>query len=187
VLDTLTSDNSNGNQIIEWQDIAYALFPTTNATQISTIDTSFWTENLKLTFQGAGGNNYWTLMATTPQSTASSQYNFTLIQSDLYANALSGGATVTFTANSASAFLNAVSTAPLAATGLSATSLLEALDINSGGGKNVFQATINGQITNIFSYASANDSFNGTGSQWDVINNLPPRKNLWVAGLGGCG
>src|SRR6516165_1682597 len=112
VLDTLTGDNSGGNQIIEWQDIAYALFPTTNATQTLTIDSSFWTQHLKLTFQGVGGNNYWTLMATTPQSTTSSQYNFTLIQSDSYSNTLSGGATITFTANSVSAFLNAVSTAP---------------------------------------------------------------------------
>src|SRR5215471_2367299 len=107
VLDTLTGDNSNGNQIIEWQDIAYALFPATSSAQTLTIDSSFWTQNLKLTFQGTGGNNYWTLMATTPQSTTSSQYNFTLVQSDLYGNALSGGATITFTANSASAFLNA--------------------------------------------------------------------------------
>src|SRR5439155_23276292 len=29
-----------------------------------------------------------------------------------------------------------------------------------------------GQIANIFTYSSANDSFNGTGSQWDVINNF---------------
>src|SRR4029077_14900475 len=102
-----------------------------------------------------------------------SQGNFDLVQSDAYGAALNSEPTITFTATSASNFLSAFSTlSSLVATGLSSTSLLSALDITGGVGKNVFQATFNGQIANIFTYSSANDSFNGTGSQWDVINNF---------------
>src|SRR5216683_851821 len=164
VLDTLTSDNLAGAQIIELQDIAYALFPSTNATQIQTIDSSFWTGNLKLTFQV--GSKYFTLWGV-------SQGSFDLVQSDSFGNALNSTPPITFTATSASSFLSAFSTvSSLVATGLSSTSLLSALDIAGGVGKNVFQATFNGQIVNIFTYSSANESFNGTGSQWDVINNF---------------
>ncbi|TPK90678.1 Ig-like domain-containing protein, partial [Mesorhizobium sp. B2-4-12] len=166
VLDTLTSDNIGGSQIIALQDIAYALFATTNATQLQTIDNAFWTDNLTLTFQAAGTGQYYTLWAT-------SLDNFSFAQSDHYGNLLAGSPAVTFSANSASAFLSAFSSNPsLAGSGLSSTSLLASLDINSSIGKNVFQATLNGQIANVFSYASATDSFNGTGSQWDVINNF---------------
>ncbi|WP_143748512.1 Ig-like domain-containing protein, partial [Mesorhizobium carmichaelinearum] len=166
VLDSLASDNTGGTQIIELQDIAYALFATTNATQLQTIDTAFWTDNLTLTFQAAGTGQYYTLWAT-------SLDNFSLVQSDHYGNPVAGAPAVTFSANSASAFLSAFSSNPgLAGSGLSSTSLLAALDINSDIGKNVFQSTVNGQIANVFSYVSANDSFNGTGSQWDVINNF---------------
>ncbi|MBZ9848180.1 Ig-like domain-containing protein, partial [Mesorhizobium sp. CA14] len=166
VLDTLASDNTGGTQIIELQDIASALFPSTNATQLQTIDNAFWSDNLTLTFQAAGTGHYYTLLAT-------SLNNFELVQSDNYGNALAGASAVTFSANSASTFLSAFSSnASLAGSGLSGTSLLTALDINSTIGKNVFQATLNGQIANIFSYGSANDSLNGTGSQWDVINSF---------------
>src|SRR5437899_4494154 len=166
VLDTLVSDNTGGTQIIELQDIAYALFATTNATQLQTIDNAFWTDNLTLTFQAAGTGQYYTLSAT-------SLDNFSFAQSDHYGSPLAGALPFAFSANSASAFLSAFSSNPiLASSGLSSTSLLAALDINSSIGKNVFQATLNGQIANVFSYASANDSFNGTGSQWDVINNF---------------
>ncbi|TPK70433.1 hypothetical protein, partial [Mesorhizobium sp. B2-4-17] len=166
VLDTLTSDNIGGSQIIALQDIAYALFATTNATQLQTIDNAFWTDNLTLTFQAAGTGQYYTLWAT-------SLDNFSFAQSDHYGNLLAGSPAVTFSAHSASAFLSAFSSNPsLVGSGLSSTSLLASLDINSSIGKNVFQATVNGQIANVFSYASATDSFNGTGSQWDVINNF---------------
>ena len=162
VLDTVTADNTGGAEIIELQDVANALFPTTNAQQTLTIDSSFWTGNLKLTFQAASGF-YYTLAATSTD-------NFTLTQSDAYGNTI--GLTQTFHASSASTFLSAFSSSPLVGDGLSNTSLLTALDINSVVGKEVFQATTNGVIANIFSYATANDSFNGTGSQWDVINNF---------------
>ena len=166
VLDTITADNTGGAEIIELQDIANALFPSTNATQTITIDNTFWSGNLSLTFQAAGSHLYYTLKATALES-------FTLVQSDQYGNAISGATPVTFSANSASAFLSAFSTnLQLISSGLSSTSLLTALDITGGVGKNVFQATLNGEIANIFSYASATDSFNGTGSQWDVINNF---------------
>ncbi|SIO49174.1 hypothetical protein SAMN05443247_06378 [Bradyrhizobium erythrophlei] len=164
VLDALTSDNLAGAQIIELQDIAYALFPSTNATQTLTIDSAFWTGNLRLTFHV--GSKYFTLWGV-------SEGNFDLVQSDAYGTALNSAPLVTFSASSASSFLSAFLTnVNLVATGLTSTSLLTALDIIGGVGKNVFQATISGQIVNIFTYASANDSFNGTGSQWDVINNF---------------
>jgi hypothetical protein len=169
VLDTITADNTGGVEISEWQDVANALFPSTNATQKQTIDTAFWIQNLKLKFQVAGTNNYWMLQATTPQSSATSTLNFTLVQSsDLNGDPLSGGTSLSFTANSVAAFLRALSagTTLATSTGLSDTSLLASLDINSGIGKNVFQATINGQIANIFSYSSAKYSLNGTGSQF---------------------
>src|SRR6266581_4724680 len=163
VLDTITADNTGGVEIIELQDVANALFTSTNATQTLTIDSAFWAGNLKLTFQVGNTGTYYTLAAT-------SQNNFTLVKSDAYGNSLA--TPITFSATSASTFLSAFSSGGAASSGLSSTSLLTALDITGAVGKNVFQATTNGQIVNIFTYASANDSFNGTGSQWDVINNF---------------
>ena|SRR5258708_4042549 len=93
VLDTLTSDNVAGAQIIELQDIAYALFPSTNATQIQTIDSSFWTGNLRLTFQV--GSQYFTLWGV-------SQGSFDLAQSDSFGTALSPTPPIAFTASNAS-------------------------------------------------------------------------------------
>ncbi|WP_181182948.1 Ig-like domain-containing protein, partial [Mesorhizobium sp. B3-2-1] len=166
VLDAIATNNTGGAQIIQLQDIASALFAATNATQLQTIDAAFWTNNLTLTFLSASTGQYYTLWAT-------SLNNFDLVQSDNYGNPLAGASAITFSANSASTFLSAFSSnASLAGSGLSGTSLLTALDINSSIGKNVFQATLNGQITNVFSYGTATDSFNGTGSQWDVINNF---------------
>lgn len=64
VLDTITADNTGGVETIELQDVANALFPTTNATQTLTIDSSFWTGNLRLTFEVGGTGVYYTLWAT---------------------------------------------------------------------------------------------------------------------------
>ncbi len=124
VLDALTSDNLAGAQIIELQDIAYALFPSTNATQTLTIDSAFWTGNLRLTFQVGG--KYFTLWGV-------SQGNFDLVQSDAYGTALNSAPLVTFGASSASSFLSAFLTnVNLVATGLTSTSLLTAFDITGG-------------------------------------------------------
>src|SRR4029077_8174662 len=103
VLDTIAADNTGGAQIIELQDIANALFPSTNATQTITIDNTFWSGNLNLTFQAAGSGLYYTLKATGVD-------NFTLVQTDRYGNVISGATAVTFSANSASTFLSAFST-----------------------------------------------------------------------------
>src|SRR5437868_1037911 len=102
VLDALTSDNFGGAQIIELQDIANALFPSTNATQTLTIDTAFWTGNLKLTFQVANTGFFYTLSST-------SLDNFTLVQSDNYGNTNAGATPLLFSAYSASGFLSAFS------------------------------------------------------------------------------
>src|ERR1700752_2687535 len=83
VLDTIAADNTGGAQIIEFQDVANALFPSTNATQTLTIDSSFWSGNLRLAFQVGNTGSYYTLSAT-------SQGNFTLVKSDNYGNALPG-------------------------------------------------------------------------------------------------
>ena len=64
VLDTITADNTGGAEIIELQDVANALFPKTNATQTLTIDSAFWTGNLKLTFQVGNTGIYYTLTGT---------------------------------------------------------------------------------------------------------------------------
>src|SRR6266403_280866 len=110
VLDTITADNTGGVQIIELQDVASALFPTTNATQTQTIDTAFWNGQLKLTFQigSTYASNYtgpyYTLIGTSPN-------NFTLFLSTLDGNALTGSGAfqTTFSASCASAFLSALS------------------------------------------------------------------------------
>jgi hypothetical protein len=103
VLDTITADNTGGVEVIELQDVANALFPSTNATQTQTIDSSFWTNNLKLTFQVASTGLFYTLSATSID-------NFTLVQSDRYGNTITGATPATFSAYSASTFLSAFST-----------------------------------------------------------------------------
>src|SRR5436190_18939728 len=124
VLDTLTTDNLGGAQIIELQDIANALFPSTNATQTLTIDNAFWTGNLRLTFQV--GSKYYTLWGV-------SQGNFDLAETDSFGTALYSTAPLNFNASTASTFLSAFSTnSSVAATGLTSTSLLTALDIAGG-------------------------------------------------------
>src|SRR6266566_5118399 len=89
VLDTSTTDGT----AIELQEVANALFPTTNATQTLTIDRSFWTDNLTLTFQVGNTGVHYTLAAT-------SLDNFTRVQSDSYGNASPGALPITFSANS---------------------------------------------------------------------------------------
>ena len=156
VLDTSTADGTN----ITLLEVANALFSTTNATQTVTIDTAFWNGQLGLTFavSNQSSTSYYTLYGAGIDA-------FTLVQTDSLGNALVIGSPPQFQATTMQSFLSAV-----AATGLQGASYLTSLDITGGAGKNVFQTTVNGQIADIFSYASANDSFNGTGSQWDVIN-----------------
>jgi len=73
VLDTITADNTGGAEIIELQDVANALFPKTNATQTLTIDSAFWTGNLKLTFQVGNTGIYYTLTGTSYNSATSNR------------------------------------------------------------------------------------------------------------------
>src|SRR6266481_7705063 len=54
VLDTSKTNDTGGTEYITLQEVANALFPTSNATQTLTIDSSFWTGNLRLTFSIAG-------------------------------------------------------------------------------------------------------------------------------------
>src|SRR5215469_13677724 len=60
-------------EIIELQDVANALFPKTNATQTLTIDSAFWTGNLKLTFQVGNTGVYYTLTGTSYNSATSNR------------------------------------------------------------------------------------------------------------------
>ena len=173
VLDTITADNTGGAEIIELVDVAIALFPSTNATQTQTIDAAFWTGNLKLTFAGSTAGTYFTLTGSTDNA---GHHFFAVTLTDQSGNQTgSTSGPLAVTATTASLFISQVAIAASAiggGSGLSSTSLLDALDITGGSGKNVFQATTNGQIANIFTYSTATDSFNGTGSQWDVINSF---------------
>src|SRR6266853_5993606 len=56
VLDTSKTNDTSGTEYITLQEVANALFPTSNATQTLTIDASFWTGNLRLTFSVDGAN-----------------------------------------------------------------------------------------------------------------------------------
>src|SRR5436190_7019418 len=85
VLDTITADNTGGAQIIELQDVANALFPSTNATQTLTIDNAFWTSNLTLTFLGSTVGTYFTIIGGTDSS---GQHYFKVARSDQYGNPL---------------------------------------------------------------------------------------------------
>src|SRR6266566_104589 len=76
VLDTSKTNDTSGTEYITLQEVANALFPTTNATQTLTIDTSFWTGNLRLTFYVLG--QYYTIWgATSPTGTHSIQLALT--------------------------------------------------------------------------------------------------------------
>src|SRR5689334_19252272 len=58
VLDTSSTDNIGGTEIITWSEVQKALFGTTNATQTTTIQNDFFSGNLQLTFAGLNGLNY---------------------------------------------------------------------------------------------------------------------------------
>src|SRR6266581_2406795 len=107
VLDTITADNTGGVEIIELQDVANALFPTTNATQTLTIDSAFWTGDLKLTFAGITAG---TLFTVTGGTTSGGQHYFTIAQSDPYGN-LTGTLSAPLYATSASDFINKITAA----------------------------------------------------------------------------
>jgi len=170
-VDNLNVLDANGLQLI---NVASVLFSSTNATQTVTIDSAFWTDNLTLTFAGTTAQTYFTITGFTASS---GNHYFVVSQSDQngFITGNSSGPIYVTSSTTASAFVTAATNAAATIGGgstLLSSSVLAVIDASSAVGKEVFQATLNGQIENIFSYSSATDSFNGTGSQWDVINNF---------------
>src|SRR5438067_9136674 len=97
VLDTSKSNDTGGNEFITLLEVATALFPTTNATQTLTIDSSFWSGGLRLTF--SIGGQYYTIWGATSSSNAQS---IQIAQTDAlgsYATALTATAAGTLSIN----------------------------------------------------------------------------------------
>src|SRR5439155_556836 len=66
VLDTSKTNDTGGTEWISFQEVANALFPTTNAQQTLTVDSSFWLNCLQLTFCASG--QWYTIWGTTDGS-----------------------------------------------------------------------------------------------------------------------
>src|SRR5258707_10444868 len=141
VLDTSKTNDTNA-EIITLLEVANALFPTTNATQTLTIDSSFWSDNLRLTF--SIGNSYYTIWgATSPTNSHSIQ----IAQTDALGNytsaltaTLPGTLAIDPTATAATditQFLSWISQQTGVQT--ATASLLVTADIDGGAGKDNIQ------------------------------------------------
>jgi hypothetical protein len=169
VLDTSKTNDTSGVEWITLQEVANALFPTTNATQTLTIDSSFWSGNLHLTFETSPGSGiYYTIWATSAGSFDLAQtdqlgnYNSSLVASASFND------TATTTSTKISSFLNWVTSTTGAS--LSSASFLVTADIDGGAGKDNIQGISNNTtVHNIIQGGAGADILSGgTGSDYFV-------------------
>lgn len=150
ILDTSSTNDTSGTEIISLQEVLNALFSATNATQTVTIDSSFWTSGLTLTFRASTGV-YYTIGAT-------SSDHFTVTQTDQYGNVT--GSHTGITATTASSFLSQVST--FTGSTLTNTSLLTTTEIDGGASKDNIQGISNNvKIANIITGGAGADVMTG--------------------------
>src|SRR4029079_16283137 len=151
ILDTSKTNDTAGVEYITLQEVLNALFSTTNGTQTVTIDNTFWSSNLRLTFK-IGTSTYYTISAT-------SLDHFVVTQTDQYWGGV-GGPTVDFNATNTSQFLTGISGLGLTTSSLS--SLLVTTDIDGGSGKDNIQGIANNAaITNIIQGGAGADVLQG--------------------------
>jgi len=154
VLDT-SSTNDLMAEIITLAEVANALFPSTNATQTLTVDSSFWSGDLQLTFAGSGGR-YFTIGAV-------SLDHFTITQTDQFGSMVIGS-TSPFYATTAAGFLSGATS--LSSSGLSNPSGLATAKIVGDSGRDVIQGIANNTaITNILQGGAGADVLTGGSGQ----------------------
>ncbi|MEH2568849.1 Ig-like domain-containing protein [Bradyrhizobium sp. AZCC 2289] len=169
VLDTSKTNDTGGTEYVTLQEVANALFPTTNATQTLTIDASFWTGNLRLTFS-IGGATYTIWGAGTG--------TIDIAQTDSlgsYASALTSTSSLTLnsaatTSTDVSQFLSWMGQQTGVTTQVVSSSLLVTADIDGGAGKDNIQGIAsNVAIHNIIQGGAGADVLTGgVGSDYFV-------------------
>jgi hypothetical protein len=169
VLDTSKTNDLSGTEYITLQEVANALFPTANATQTLTIDSSFWSGGLGLTF--SVGSQYYTISgATSLTGTHSIQLALTDAFGS-YSTSLNVFSTLLISStDSAATDVNNLLAWMAQQTLATSSSLLVSADIEGSIGKDNIQGiSSNSNIHNIIQGGTGADVMSGgTGSDYFV-------------------